>query len=119
MSKSNRESRPGKVTPRSTKFCPHCEQFLTKSTYYRHRTEFYNPITKTWDKQKRTLLPRRDKTTNTDDFEMEQDNMHVGLVPDHPELDPKNEGLSSSLLGRQNSEFPTDSGMYSYSCMYN
>ena len=69
MNGSNREI-PDKVPPRPTMFCPHCEQYLTKSTFYRHRREFYNPITKTWDKQK-TFILRRDETTSTDDFDME------------------------------------------------
>ena len=110
MNGSNREI--PEASPRPTIFCPHCEQYLAKSTFYRHRREFYNPITKIWDKQK-TFIPRRDETTSTDDFDMEQDNIHV--IPDYTKLNPEDE--LSSLLGRQKDNLPNDSGMYSiYSC---
>ena len=30
-------------------FCPHCEDFVTKSTFYRHKIKFFNKHTKTWN----------------------------------------------------------------------
>lgn len=29
-------------------FCPHCTKMLSKSTYYRHRQQYYNHISGTW-----------------------------------------------------------------------
>lgn len=113
MNGSNREML-NEVSSRPTMFCPHCEQYLTKSTFYHHRREFYNPITKTWDKQKReqkAFMPRRDETTTIDDIEMEQvDDMHV--IPDYPEGDSS----SSLLAGPQGRDLLNDSGIHSILC---
>ena len=29
-------------------FCPHCGEWVTKSTFYRHKNKFFNNRTKTW-----------------------------------------------------------------------
>ena len=95
----------GEVTPRRpTMFCPHCGQFLMKSTFYCHRREFYNPMTKSWEKHKKMFVSimKRDETTSTHGFHMDQDNLHainLHAIPDFPWLDPEVEDLSSLLPG--------------------
>ena len=37
---------------RASILCPHCDQYLSKSSYYRHRFSFYNKLTKQWSKSK-------------------------------------------------------------------
>ena len=36
------------VRQRERLYCPHCEEKVSKSTYYRHRAEFYDPRTRSW-----------------------------------------------------------------------
>ena len=31
-------------------FCAHCNDYLPKSTFYRHRDCFFNPVSKEWQK---------------------------------------------------------------------
>ena len=33
-------------------FCPHCNSMLPKSTYYRHRSMYYNVISQCWSSAK-------------------------------------------------------------------
>lgn len=33
-------------------YCEHCENHLTKSTYYRHKSKFFDVATKTWAKDR-------------------------------------------------------------------
>ena len=30
------------------RYCPHCDEKVSKSTFYRHKTKFFNLLTKTW-----------------------------------------------------------------------
>ena len=32
-------------------FCPHCEDYLPNSTFYRHKGAFYNPVSCEWQKK--------------------------------------------------------------------
>ena len=34
--------------------CPHCDQYVSKSSYYRHRSAFYDRCSKNWSKTLRT-----------------------------------------------------------------
>ena len=34
------------------KFCKHCNTVVSKSTYYRHREEFFDPVTRIWRSSK-------------------------------------------------------------------
>jgi len=44
---SRGDSRKGNVSRREL-FCPHCDYLIPKTTYYRHREQFYNPIQEVW-----------------------------------------------------------------------
>ena len=35
---------------RKLQFCPHCERRVSKSTWYRHYSMYYNQVTATWEK---------------------------------------------------------------------
>ena len=37
---------------RASILCPRCDQYLSKSSYYRHRLGLYNKLTKQWSKSK-------------------------------------------------------------------
>ena len=41
------ESASARVKARR-KLCPHCGEFVTKSTFYRHKSKFFNKHTKIW-----------------------------------------------------------------------
>ena len=44
-------------------FCPHCDWLVPKSTYYRHREQFYDPIQDVWSAVKvnrTTTMPAAD-----------------------------------------------------------
>ena len=30
-------------------YCPHCKEKVSKSTYHRYRSEFYDPRTRSWE----------------------------------------------------------------------
>ena len=30
-------------------YCPHCEEFVSKTTYYRHRRRFFNHLEMAWE----------------------------------------------------------------------
>lgn len=34
-------------------FCPHCECLVPKTTYYRHKEQFYNPFERVWSNVKK------------------------------------------------------------------
>ena len=34
--------------PTKGKFCYHCNDYVSRATYYRHREQFYNPVTQVW-----------------------------------------------------------------------
>jgi len=40
-------------------YCPHCEEFVSKTTYYRHRKRFFNHLENTWE------IPGVAETTST------------------------------------------------------
>ena len=44
---SRGDSRKGNVSRREL-FCPHCDCLIPKTTYYRHREQFYDPIQEVW-----------------------------------------------------------------------
>ena len=46
MMESRMESTCGRVKT-MRRFCPHCEDFVTKSTFYRHKSKFFDKHTKT------------------------------------------------------------------------
>ena len=50
---SRMESTCGRVKTRR-RFCPHCEDFVTKSTFYRHKSKFFDKHTKTWNHDENT-----------------------------------------------------------------
>ncbi len=39
---------PSRKRVRASVLCPHCDQYLSKSSYYRHKSSFYNKVTKQW-----------------------------------------------------------------------
>ena len=86
----------GDVSARPTMFCTHCEQYLAKSTFYRHRRKFYNPITKTWEKHKKTTV-LAEKTSVTDHCSMEQD-MDMQVASDIIDL---REDIPTPLLDQE------------------
>ena len=42
------EPGPAKRRCRNQLFCGHCKKFLPKSTFYRHKSDYYNNVSKTW-----------------------------------------------------------------------
>ena len=39
-------------------FCPHCEDYLPNSTFYRHKETFYNPVSREWRKENDSVESR-------------------------------------------------------------
>ena len=52
-------------------YCEHCEQYLSKSTYYRHKSKYYDPSNRTWS-----------KCANVDDIETASSSEHLGEEED-------------------------------------
>ena len=46
---------------RPTIYCEHCSSFVPKSTYYRHWTDYFDEVTRTWT----TIAPSPTATTQT------------------------------------------------------
>lgn len=48
MHSGNKMREPRGKIKRKLLYCPHCAEIVTKSTYYRHKSKFYNKDSKTW-----------------------------------------------------------------------
>lgn len=48
------------------KLCPHCGEFVTKSTYYCHKSRFFDKHTKTWQIEHVTSSRRSSCSDSTD-----------------------------------------------------
>ena len=44
-------SQHGKKRHRDTMFCDHCHRDVSKSTFYRHYQEFFDPVAKRWRRE--------------------------------------------------------------------
>ena len=48
------------------KYCPRCEETVSKSAYYRHRAEYFDSVTNKWRKTARRHLPYSEAVVSTD-----------------------------------------------------
>ena len=56
-------STPMRQKPQPSKvFCDHCKDFVGRSTYYRHRSRYYDPRKKSWV----SALEQRSQTSSSD-----------------------------------------------------
>ena len=68
-------------------FCPHCEEKVSKSTYYRHRAEHYDLRTGAWrkstddpvvcDSLRESVAKFQDSSANDRDFSEDESNTHT------------------------------------------
>ena len=56
--------------PETRRFCPHCEEIVSLSTFLRHKQRFYNETECTWTKDS-TIASSSDEMDNADDLEFE------------------------------------------------
>ena len=49
------------------KYCELCEKDLTKSTYYRHKSKFFDHFNGTWIKASELLVPDENSSTEEED----------------------------------------------------
>lgn len=111
-------------------YCEHCEQYLSKSTYYRHKSKYYDPSNETWSKfanvgdietscSSEDLSEGDETVQDCDDVycmeEADGDNDIVGLSPPSLEPPPSNfEDLNESLAGDNNNQL--QGHLYIISC---
>ena len=55
------------------KYCDHCENYLSKSTYYRHRSKYYNIATGKWIKVSDTTNPSSSSSASDEDSSTNRD----------------------------------------------
>ena len=55
---------------RLRKFCPHCDEHLSKSAYYEHRSKYYNFRTKTWIKVNNEVIMESPSDSTDDDTKL-------------------------------------------------
>ena len=48
-------------------FCNHCDDYIPKSTFYRHKETFFNPVSNSWHKKGGETSPRANRTSRTRD----------------------------------------------------
>ena len=48
-------------------FCPHCDQLVSKTTFYRHKRSYYNHSTKQWKTDREKALTNDLSTSSSDD----------------------------------------------------
>ena len=65
---------------RGRKYCEHCDSLLANSTYYLHRSQFYDAESNVWRKLKDTEVPG---TSSESDCEMEDDLEYYDCVGDN------------------------------------
>ena len=56
--------------PETRRFCPHCEETVSLSTFLRHKQRFYNETECTWTKDS-TIASSSDEMDNASDLEFE------------------------------------------------
>ena len=66
MEVSESDSRPRGVK-RRRHYCEHCEGYLSKSTYYRHRSKYYNIATGKWIKVSDITNPNSSSSADDED----------------------------------------------------
>ena len=54
-------------------FCPHCNSMVPKSTYYRHRSMYYNVVSQCW------TIANVDGLNEEWELNMEEDSTSLGL----------------------------------------
>ena len=55
-------------------FCGHCKEYLSKSTFYKHKRRYYNVSDKTWQLAE-TTSPKENTTRTSRSFEYFQDDL--------------------------------------------
>ena len=60
------ESTRGRVKTRQ-RFCPHCEDFVGKTTFYRHKSKLFNKHTKTWNENTGRLVDSESSSESRDE----------------------------------------------------
>ena len=60
-------------------FCPHCNTYVPKSTWYRHYSQYYNLPNNTWRSENAHLEADLDFGTDSDSEEIDR---AVAYVPD-------------------------------------
>lgn len=57
---------PRAKRPRRSILCPHCNQHVSKSTYYRHKADFYNKQADEWSKDYQCRARAMEHSTDSD-----------------------------------------------------
>ena len=63
---------------RSLLFCSHCDLYVSKSTYYRHRDAYFNPLLGTWDRVNEGCLT--DNEASSKEEEVENGNIDKNII---------------------------------------
>jgi hypothetical protein len=53
-------------------YCGHCQKDVSKATYYRHRTEFYDDVLKDWRRAKAVRLMSSDEVESFDECDTDK-----------------------------------------------
>jgi hypothetical protein len=74
---------------RKTYYCGHCLRDVSKATYYRHRTEFYDDLLKDWrPSAKRSVITNEDVVyeTSSDEDNFEDIILNEATATEDPSL---------------------------------
>ena len=99
LSWRSRIDQPAEKKRRLTKtLCPHCDTYVSKSTWYRHYREFYNTSTDSWVHAHQASVAQFDfaSTGNSSGDESAVDNQNT--FPDTDEIGPTIDTRVSLLL---------------------
>ena len=121
-----RDSRPQGVKQRRN-YCEHCESYLTKSTFYRHRSKYHNTATGKWaklcditvsssstssDEDSSCASHDEDSSSSHDVDEVTFDDNSVHASSSYMESEQYASDFCESSLPRLSESSPSDSGEF-------
>ena len=121
-----RDSRPRGVKRRRN-YCEHCESYLTKSTFYRHRSKYYNTATGKWvkvcditvsnsstssDEDSSCASRDEDSSSSCEVDEVTFDDNSVHACSSYMESERYGSDFRESSLPRLSQSSPSDSGEF-------
>ena len=88
-------AQPGAKRPRvwGLVYCPHCDQKVSKTTFYRHRKSFFSATTKTWSKVMAPICDSDSDSSSSTEHVTDQDDIPV--TTDSPPSASKPAGIYS------------------------
>jgi hypothetical protein len=77
-------------------FCEHCKSFLSKSTYYRHRANYFDRRTKVWVSEREVVQLSSSRSDSDSSIQLEDD--HDAIL--YHEAESESEQRKSMRRGR-------------------